>query len=238
MKSTNSDNRGRSAPATEISTPAGSLSSRLTSYREQSKSRRPDFAKAYDDLVARLSSLDRGDVGPKVGETMPQFNLTNEAGRLVSLNSLLQSGPAVISINRGHWCPYCKMELRSLAAIYGNITSLGASVVSVMPDTAHYTGQAVNSSDLPFPLLSDVDLGYSLSLGLIFWVGPEIIRLYQEVGVELEKYHGNQSYFLPMAAKFIVGRDGLVKARQVNIEFRERMEPEAIIAALEELRKD
>jgi hypothetical protein len=38
-----------------------------------------------------------------------------------------------------------------------------------------------------------------------------------------------------MAAKFIVGRDGLVVARQVNIEFRERMEPEAIIATLREL---
>ena len=57
----------------------------------------------------------------------------------------------------------------------------------------------------------------------------------EEVGVELEKYQGNQGYFLPMAAKFIVGRDGLVKARQVNIEFRERMEPDAIIAALEAL---
>ncbi len=55
-------------------------------------------------------------------------------------------------------------------------------------------------------------------------------------GVELEKYHGNQGYFLPMAAKFIVGRDGLVKARQVNIEFRERMEPEAILAELNALR--
>ena len=80
------------------------------------------------------------------------------------------------------------------------------------------------------------DLGYSLLLGLIFWVGAEIQRLYQEVGVEIEKYHGNQAYFLPMAAKFIVGSDGLVKARQVNIEFRERMEPEAIITTLENLR--
>ena len=39
-----------------------------------------------------------------------------------------------------------------------------------------------------------------------------------------------------MAAKFIVGQDGLVKARQVNLEFRERMEPEVIVAALERLR--
>jgi hypothetical protein len=39
-----------------------------------------------------------------------------------------------------------------------------------------------------------------------------------------------------MAAKFVVGQDGLVKARKVNIEFRERMEPEALLAALRGLR--
>jgi peroxiredoxin len=128
------------------------------------------------------------------------------------------------------------MELRSLAAIHGEIRRLGAQVVSIMPDTAQFTGEYAAKNELPFPVLSDIDLGYSLSLGLIFWVGAEIQRLYKEAGVELEKYHGNQASFLPMAAKFIVGRDGLVKARQVNIEFRARMEPDAIIAALEALR--
>ena len=123
---------------------------------------------------------------------MPLFNLTDGGGKLVSLASMLQSGPVVISINRGHWCPYCKMELRSLAAIHNDIKQLGASVVSIMPDTERFTGEYVANNELPFPVLSDVDLGYSLSLGLIFWVGAEIIRLYQEVGIELEKYHGNQ----------------------------------------------
>jgi peroxiredoxin len=221
----------------DAATPQGSLAARLLAYRQQSRRRRPDFAQAYDDLVGRLSSLDRGEIGPRVGESMPLFNLTDGTGRLVSLASMLQSGPVVISVNRGHWCPYCKMELRSLAAIHNDIKQLGASVVSIMPDTGRFTGEYVANNELPFPVLSDMDLGYSLSLGLIFWVGAEIIRLYQEVGIELEKYHGNQSYFLPMAAKFIVGRDGLVKARQVNIEFRERMEPEAIVSALQDLRR-
>jgi peroxiredoxin len=212
------------------------LNAKLSAYRAQSGKLKPDFAKAYDELVGRLAALDRGEVGPKTGEPMPPFDLPDEDGRLVSLTSLLQSGPVVISINRGHWCPYCKMELRSLAAIHGEIKRLGAQVVSIMPDTAQFTGDYAVENELPFPVLSDMDLGYSLSLGLIFWVGAEIQRLYREAGVELEKYHGNQGSFLPMAAKFIVGRDGLVKARQVNIEFRERMEPDAIVAALEALR--
>lgn len=220
----------------QAESPTISLSSRLSAYRKESSNRRPDFAKAYDELVERLNVIDRGEVGPRLAELMPGFYLPDEQGRLTSLSSLLQSGPVVISINRGHWCPYCKLELRSLAEIHNEIEKLGGRVISIMPDSARFTGGYVAQNDLPFPVLSDVDLGYSLSLGLIFWVGAEVQRLYKEAGVELEKYHINQGYFLPMAAKFIVGCDGLVKARQVNIEFRERMEPEAVIAALRALR--
>jgi peroxiredoxin len=218
----------------EISTPT--LASQLSAYRARSGRDRSEFVKAYDDLVARLSTLDRGEVGPAIGAPLPSFQLPDENGRLVSLASLLETGPAVISFNRGHWCPYCKLELRALAAIHDRIKQLGARVVSIMPDGAALTADYAKKNDLPFPVLSDIDLGYSLSLGLIFWVGAEVQRLYQDVGANLEKYHGNAGYFLPMAAKFIVGQDGLVKARQVNLEFRERMEPKAIVVALEQLR--
>ncbi len=211
------------------------LSSRLSAHRNEIGLRRPDFAKAYDELVERLNVIDRGEVGPQLGEAMPQFNLPDEKGRLVTLASLLRSGPVVISINRGHWCPYCKLDLRSLAEINGEIERLGARTIAIMPDSAEFTGSYASRNSLPFPVLSDIDLGYSLSLDLIFWVGDQIRTLYGQTGVELEKYHGNDAYFLPMASKFIVGRDGLVKARQVNIEFRERMEPEAIIAQLQKL---
>ena len=213
-----------------------SLGARLAAYRDSTRRIRPDIAKAYDDLVARLDMLDDGAIGPQIGEPLPEFNLPDGNGQLVSLSSLLRSGPAVISLNRGHWCPYCKLELRSLAAIHDEIGRLGARIVSMMPDTATFTGDYAQHNRLPFPILSDIDLGYSLSLGLIFWVGEEIQRLYEDAGVELERYQGNRGHFLPMGAKFIVGQDGLIKARQVNIEFRERMEPEAVLAVLREMR--
>jgi peroxiredoxin len=212
------------------------LNSRLSAYRDKSRELRPDIAKAYDDLVKRLGMLDAGMVGPASGESMPQFSLPDENGNLVSLASVLRNGPAVISFNRGHWCPYCKLELRGLAAAHDRIKALGCRVISIMPDSAQFTADYVKKNELPFPVLSDIDLGYSMSLGLIFWVGGEVERLYKSVGIDLDKYHGNDGLFLPMAAKFIVDQDGLIKARQVNIEFRERMEPAAIVAVLEELR--
>jgi peroxiredoxin len=213
-----------------------SLSARLASYRQSTVRLRPDVARVYDELVARLNMIDAGEVGPKLGEALPAFDLPDENGQLVSLSSLLRKGPAVVSINRGHWCPYCKLDLRSLAAVHDEIRALGARVVSIMPDTATFTSSYSSANALPFPVLSDMDLGYSLLLGLIFWVGPEVQRLYEDVGIDLERYQGNGGHFLPMAAKFVVGQDGLVKARQVNTEFRERMEPETVLAALHALR--
>ena len=80
-----------------------SLSSRLSAYRKESGNRRPDFANAYDKLVERLNAIDRGQVGPPLGELMPEFDLPDENGRLISLSSLLHSRTVVISLNRGHW---------------------------------------------------------------------------------------------------------------------------------------
>lgn len=213
-----------------------SLNGRLSAYRDSTARLRPDIAKAYDDLVERLDALDSGAVGPQLGDTMPEFMLPDANGELVSLASALRTGPVVVSINRGHWCPYCKLELRSLAAIHPQIAELGAHVISIMPDRAAFTGDYARQNKLPFSILSDVDLGYALSLGLIFWIGPEVQRLYAEVGVDLDRYHGDRSPFLPMASRFIVGQDGQIKARQVNLEFRARMEPEAVLAVLRDLR--
>ena len=41
-----------------------SLSSRLSAYRKESGNRRPEFAKAYDELVERLNVIDRGGSAP------------------------------------------------------------------------------------------------------------------------------------------------------------------------------
>ena len=48
----------------QAESPNISLSSRLSAYRTLSGNRRPDFAKAYGELVERLSVIDRGQLGP------------------------------------------------------------------------------------------------------------------------------------------------------------------------------
>ena len=85
-------------------------------------------------------------------------------------------------------------------------------------------------STSPFPVLTDLDNGYALSLNLAIWLGAEIQRLLSNQN--LARFHGNDGWVLPIPATFVVGRDGLVKARFVDPDFRRRMEIDDLLAAL------
>jgi len=212
-----------------------SLNEKLAAYARQSRAISPRAGEVYDRVVARLSVLGADDLGPRIGEPMPDFLLPDQNGTLVGLPDMLREGPLVISINRGHWCPYCRLDLRALAQITPEVRRMGGSIVSIMPELAGFTKNAIAASGLPFPILSDLDLSYVGLLGLMFWMGPEMAEMYGGANVQIARYQGNSRLMLPIAGKFVVDRSGIVRAREVNLDFRMRMEPAHIVAALARL---
>ena len=211
----------------------GLLKNRLDAYSTYSRVLAPEINEAYDELVARLSGLKK--IGPPIGNPMPDFQLPDQDGHLVSLESLLSEGPLVLSLNRGHWCPWCRLELRALAHIHDDAHELGAQVVSIIPETLAYSGKLIADNRLPFRVLTDLDLAYTLSLGLMIWVGDKIRALYLKAGLDLPLFQRNDGWFLPVPATFLIGRDGIVNARFVDPDFRKRMEPQDVLAALHKL---
>jgi len=161
---------------------------------------------------------------------MPPFLLPDETGRLVSLKSLTDRGPVAVMFYRGHWCPYCRLNVRAVIQAQDRIKALGAQTVAIMPETQAYAEKFKAEAGAPFPVLTDLDNGYALSLNLAIWLGTEIQRLlsYQDMA----SFQGNDGWVLPIPATFVVGRDGLVKARFVDPDFRKRMEIDDLIDAL------
>ena len=49
----------------------------------------------------------------KVGDVLEPFTLDDATGEPVSLDQIVESGPAVIVFYRGGWCPYCNLALRT-----------------------------------------------------------------------------------------------------------------------------
>jgi peroxiredoxin len=210
----------------------GSMSERLGVLAEAMQRLTPDFVATIDRLVTRLKQHDAGENAPKPGEIMPPFILPDENGHLVSLESLLRRGPAIVTFHRGHWCPWCRISINTLARAQARVEAAGARMVAIVPDREQFAAEMKADSRANFPILSDMDNGYAMSLNLAIWVGKEMEEYILARGHTLPKYHGNDSWMLPIPATFVVGQDGRIKSRFVDPDYRKRMAIEDLIAAL------
>ncbi len=210
----------------------GTLNEQLQAYAAAGHEIFPAYGEAVDRLVVRINENGGGENAPRPGEPMPPFVLPDESGRLVALPALLERGPLVVMFFRGHWCPYCRLNVRAVIKAYDRIRALGANVVAIMPETQEYAAKFRTEADASFPVLTDLDNGYALSLNLAIWLGTDIERLLHYL--DMPGFHGNDGWVLPIPATFVVGRDGIIKARFVDPDFRRRMEIEDLISALKD----
>ena len=151
-----------------------SLAERLATFAAAVRSRLPLFAAAVDRLVMRLRENGAGDAAPKQGDPMPPFLLPDETNRLVSLEQLLQAGPVAVTFHRGHWCPYCRININALARANEMISREGGQIVAIVPERQQYAMEFKIDGQAAFPILTDIDNGYAMSLNLAVWVGDEL----------------------------------------------------------------
>jgi peroxiredoxin len=170
------------------------LAAKLAAYSHALRERNSPFVDAYDRIVARLHAGEAGAAAPKVGEAMPPFMLPDGDGRMVGLDELVGGGALVVSFNRGHWCPFCKIELSSLAGAATELAKLGAKVVSIMPDRQSFIGPLAGELSGKASFLSDIDNAYALSLGLAMWVGEPARALMSGNGWRLDAFQGNDAW--------------------------------------------
>jgi peroxiredoxin len=208
-----------------------SLGEQLGTFADEVRRRAPDFAAAVDRLVERLQKYGAGESAPQIGEPMPAFVLPDDAGHLVSLDALLSHGPVAVTFHRGHWCPYCRINIKALAQAHHEIARERGQIVAIMPDRQKFIADLKWQSNVPFPILTDMDNGYALLLNLAIWVGAEMQKLMQDRR-DLPTFQGNSSWMLPIPATFVVGPDGLIRARLIDPDYRKPTSMAEMLVAL------
>ena len=211
----------------------GPLSVRLSAITTVLRAYDTPVSIAYDELIAKLSKVQAGSSAPAIGSTLPSFMLPDQDGKLVILDELLKDGPLVVSFNRGHWCPYCDLELSSFVAAREELSSMGATVVSIMPERLEHLLNLQLRHGTFVRYLSDMDNGYALQLGLAIWVGERVQNCLLADGLDLQRFQDNSTWFLPIPATFVVGRNGIIRGRFVDPDFRNRMVMDDIIKSLQ-----
>ncbi|MGH9132647.1 MAG: peroxiredoxin-like family protein [Ilumatobacteraceae bacterium] len=199
-------------------------------------SARAELRAAVGAMIQRLRR-DGAAPGIEIGEHAPDFTLPDAHGQPVALRDHLRAGPVVVSFYRGAWCPICNSELGELTAALPRITELGARLVAISPQGPDASQQLVQRLGLGFDVLSDVDQSTIRAYRLQFTLDDDLKRIYRDIGMALDEHNADASWDLPVPATFVLDAAGIVRARHVDPNYRERMPVDDIVAALEAIRQ-
>jgi len=124
------------------------------------------------------------------------------------------------------------MELEALQTVLPQIRELGASLVAISPQRATYGRVVRRRAALEFDVLPDEGLKVAQAFGLVFTLPSYLEELYRSFGKTLDKFHGEPAYRLPLPARYVVDRQGQIRAADVNADYTVRPDPEETLAQL------
>ena len=169
----------------------------------------------------------------KENDEIPAFSLPDQKNNVISLDSLLEKGPLVITFYRGGWCPYCNLELQSLQKHLNEIKNLGANLIAISPEMPDKSLSVYEKNNLKFSVLSDYDNGVAKKFGLVFELPSNVDELYKnELKLDLAKNNSVDKSELPIPATYVVGKDKKIIYAFVNLDYTQRAEPSEIINIL------
>lgn len=212
------------------------LKSQTQAQVEKTRSAKPEFMKAIDDVIADARKFEQDGNAIAVGEKVPDFTLPNAKGETVLLSELLSNGPVVVTFYRGSWCPYCNLQLRAMQSRLDEIHALGAELVAISPEVPDGVLTETEINEMAFPVLSDQDATVAEKFG-VAWEVPDVIleHMRKDRNLDLADINNGNERVLPIPATFIIDRDGVVQWRFVEVDYRMRAEPEDIIKVLSKL---
>ena len=213
-----SNNRSESELASELASMASRAPAHIAAR----------ISAAVDEIAASGTAQ-----GLMVGDRAPDFALPNHLGQRVELSQRLKAGPVVLAFYRGEWCPYCNVSIRALQAAVPRFGAHAASVIAINPQSPDHSLSMVEKNALEFDVLSDADQAVIRRYGLHYAIPADLKGLYlSEFQNDLARRTADGSWNLPIPATFVIDQAGIIQARHVSADYRTRMDPDDIEAAL------
>jgi peroxiredoxin len=191
-----------------------------------------EIQSVYDRDAEAMGADDAFARALRVGDTAPGFRLADARGGNVALDDLLARGPVVLVFYRGAWCPYCNLQLAAFQSAVADIRAAGAELVAVSPQTPDQSLTVAERHALDFPVLSDVGNAVARDYGLVFTQSEAATAASRQLGVELADFNGDDSNTLPAASTFVISEEGVIRFASVSGDYRWRVGPEEVLAAL------
>ena len=117
-----------------------------------------------------------------------------------------------------------------MQAVVPELEKHGASLVALTPQNAGKSLRMIERHKLGFEMLSDPGNAYAARLGLRFQVPDDLKEVYLSLGIDLAESSGAPDWTLPVPARIVVDRAGIVRAADIDLDYTRRPEPEKTVA--------
>lgn len=212
------------------------LQQTLTAFKEEFARTAPEGRVAlYESKIAELRASSLFDGAIRTGESVPDFRLRDAKGNFVSLHDQIALGPIVVTFYRGGWCPYCNIQLKAYQEILPQIQSYGAKLIAISPELPDQSLTTAEKNALAFDVLSDLGNKVARAFGIVFTLPAELRAAMSANGKALPGINGDESWELPVPATFVIDRNAIVALAHIDVDYRNRLEPDEILAALKSL---
>jgi peroxiredoxin len=129
------------------------------------------------------------------------------------------------------------MELEALQGINSEVRALGAQIVVLTPELERYTRALHKKLNLTFDMLTDLHLKTAEQFRLVFTLPDYLRDLYRSFGNALDRFHDELEYRLPIPARYVVDKQGIIRAADVNADYTIRPEPSETLTQLRTLNR-
>ena len=124
------------------------------------------------------------------------------------------------------------MELEALQEIHSEVRSLGAQIVVLTPELERYTRALHKKLKLTFDILTDLHLKTAEQFRLVFTLPNYLRDLYKSFGSTLDRFHEESEYRLPVPARYLIDKEGIIRAADINADYTIRSEPSETVRQL------
>jgi peroxiredoxin len=115
--------------------------------------------------------------------------------------------------------------------------ALGANLIAVSPQLLKYSRALAKAKKLTFGILSDPGNQVAAKFGLVHTLPEDLRKIYLQFGIDLPRHNGDESWTLPLAARFIIDQQRVIRYAETDADYTIRPDPEHTIAALKSIKK-
>jgi len=154
----------------------------------------------------------------------PDFKGKDQNGTELNLKDMRKQGPIVLVFYRGYWCPYCSKYLKTLEDSLELIKEKGGQLVAITLEQDSGIAKTIEKTKAAYSIISDGDKKISTAYNVLYKVDERTVGRYKVANIDLAANNGQKpdAVYLPIPAVYIIGKDGEIKYRFFDPDYKKR----------------